>query len=104
MAELPVDVGAVNATLACAAPAVATTLVGAPGAVVVVPELAVMLYFCSRVVPLVGVAVGQTPDVAAERWMKPSYVPAAVAVRPSTTLWPLVTKTGAVLAVAAPSM
>ena len=64
------DVGAVNATLACAAPAVAATPVGAPGAVAA--ALAVMLYYCTRVVPLVGVAVGQTPDVAAERWMKPS--------------------------------
>ena len=96
------DVGAVNATLACAAPTLATTLVGAPGAVA--PALAVMLYFCTRVVPLVGVAVGQTPDVAAERWMKPSYVPAAVAVRPNTILWPLLTKTGAALAVLAPSI
>ncbi len=62
--------GAVNATLACAAPEVAAPMVGAPGTVAA--EVAVMLYFCKRVVPVVGVAAGQAPEVAAERWIKPA--------------------------------
>ena len=72
LVAVPPLVEGVKATEICAAPAVATTLVGVPGAVTVVSELAVMLYFCSRVVPVLGVVVGQTPDVAAERWIKPA--------------------------------
>ena len=72
LAAVPPLVEFVKATEICSAPAVATTPVGAPGAVAVVPELAVMLYFCSRVVPVLGVVVGQTPAVAAKRWIKPA--------------------------------
>ena len=68
----PLELGAVNAMLALALPAVAAPIVGAPGTVALVPELAVMLYFCTLVVPLVGVVLGHAPEVAAERWIKPA--------------------------------
>ena len=72
LAAVPPLVEFVKATEICSAPAVATTPVGAPGAVTAVPELAVMLYFCSRVTTVVDVAVTQAPDVAAKRWIKPA--------------------------------
>ena len=72
MAEPPVEPGAVNATLACAAPAVAVPMVGAPGTVTVEDPVVVMLYFCSRVVTVDAVIAGQAPAVAAERWIKPA--------------------------------
>ena len=65
----PLELGAVNAMLALASPAVAAPMVGAPGAVALVPELAVMVYFCTRVVPVVGVVVGHAPELAADRWI-----------------------------------
>ena len=67
---VPPLVDGVKATEIWAAPAVATTLVGVPGAVAA--AVAVMLYFCKRVVPVVGVVLGQAPEVAAERWIKPA--------------------------------
>ena len=70
LAAVPPLVDAVKVTEICESPFVATTLVGATGAATA--AVAVMLYFCNRVVPVVGVVVGQTPDVAAERWIKPA--------------------------------
>ena len=58
LVAVPPLVDAVKATEICPAPAVTEVTVGMPGAVTVVPEPTVMLYFCNRVVPVVGVVVG----------------------------------------------
>ena len=71
VAAVPPLVEAVKTTVICVAPAVTEVILGVPG-FTVAAAVAVMLYFCNRVVPVVGVVVGQTPDVAAERWMKPA--------------------------------
>ena len=57
MAEPPVELGAVKATLACALPAVTVPMVGAPGAVAAAVGVAEALLEEAALVPPVLVAV-----------------------------------------------